>query len=131
MLSELSLGTAAQGLMSAGRTVMCTDGEDELPGLLGELEELGQALRAASHACEAATFRVLPGPQPPDRDICGRYLGAAECWQTLPPPPHERFAAALASLHEAADAARLAARRCDQAKQAVDALLNAHRLVTS
>lgn len=123
MLSERTVRTAAQGLKSAGRTVACTDGGDEAPGLPGELEELGQALRLASRACEAATFRVVPGPQPPDRDICSRYQHAAACWPSLPPPPHERFAAALASLHEAADAARLAARRCDQAKQAVDALL--------
>ena len=64
-----------------------------------------------------------PAAQPLDRGICSRYQRAAASWPTSPPPSHERFAAALASLHGAADAARLAARRCDRAREAVDVLL--------
>lgn len=123
MLSERTSGAAANDLLSAAKAVEHTDHSGDLATLPAELEGLGEALQAAGRALESSASRVLPAAQPLDRGICSRYQRAAASWPSSPPPSHERFAAALASLHEAADAARLAARRGDQARQDVDVLL--------
>jgi hypothetical protein len=123
MLSERTNGGAARDLLVAANAVGHTDHGGDLAALPGELEGLGEALRAAGRACKKSAFRVVPGAQPLDRGIGDRYQRAAASWPASPPPSYERFAAALASLHEAADAARLAARRCDRARDAVDGLL--------
>ena len=59
----------------------------------------------------------------PTTASCRRYQRAAAMWPTDPPPSYERFAAALARLHDAAAATRLAAHRCDEARRTVEALL--------
>jgi hypothetical protein len=123
MLSERTNGVAANDLLIAAKAVEYNDHRGDLAALPGELEGLGEAFRVAGRACETSASRVVPDAQPLDRGICSRFQRAAASSPASPPPSHERFAAALASLHEAADAARLAARRCDQARQAVDVLL--------
>jgi hypothetical protein len=123
MLSERTTGAPEPDLLVAAKALEHADHGDSLGALPGELERLGDALRAAGRACEKSISRVVPGAQPRDRGISSRYQRAAASWPASPPPSHERFAAALASLHEAADAARLAARRSDQASQAVSLLL--------
>jgi hypothetical protein len=123
MLSERTNGGAAHDLLVAARAVEHTDHGGDPVALAGELEALGEALRAAGRACEQSAFRVVPGAQPLDRGVCSRYQRAAASWPTSPSPSYERFAAALASLNGAADAARQAARRCDRAREAVDGLL--------
>jgi hypothetical protein len=125
MLSERTNDVAAHDLRVAARAIEFTDHGSGLATLPGELESLGEALRAAGRACEESASCVAPGAQPVDRGVCSRYQRAAASWPTSPPPSYERFAAVLASLHEAAGAARLAARRCDHARQAVDILLRA------
>ena len=74
-------------------------------------------------------FTVVPAAEPLDHGICSRYQRAAARWPTEPPPSYERFASALARLHDAAGAARLAARRCDEAKRTVRPLLRTPPLV--
>lgn len=123
MLSERTNGAAANDLLVAANAVEHGDHGGDHAALPGELEGLGEALRAADRAYERSASRLVPAAQPLDRGICSRYQRAAASWPASPPPSHERFAAALASLHEAADAARLAARRCDEAREAVDVLL--------
>jgi hypothetical protein len=123
MLSERTNGAAAHDLVVAANVVEHTDHGGDPAALPGELEALGEALRAAGRVCEKYAFRVVPGAQPLDRGICSRYRRAAASWPTSPPPSHERFAAALATLHGAADAARQAAGRCDRAREAIDGLL--------
>jgi hypothetical protein len=92
--------------------------------LPSELEALTEALRAAGSALATSALRVVPPAKPKhDHGICGRYQQAAASWPTAPPPSHEGFAAALTRLHEAEHATRLAARRCDEARWAVQALL--------
>jgi hypothetical protein len=123
MLSERTNGAAEHDLLAAANALEHADHGGSLGALPGELERLGDALRAAGRAYENSISRVVPGAQPRDRGISTRYQRAAASWPASPPPSHERFVAALASLHEAADAARLAARRSDQARQAVSLLL--------
>ena len=123
MLSERTSGAAANDLPSAANAVEATDDGGDLATLPAELEELGKALQAAGRAYERSASRVLPAAQPLDCRICSRYQRAAATWPASPPPSHERIAAALATLHEAAGAVRLAARRGDEARRAVDALL--------
>ena len=123
MLSERTNGAAARDLLVAANALEQADHDGSLAALPGELEKLGDALRAAGRAYEKSISRVVPDAQPHDRGICSRYQRAAASWPASAPPSHERFAAALASLHEVADAARLAARRSDQARQAVSLLL--------
>jgi hypothetical protein len=124
MLSQPTNGAAANDFLVAATAIKRTDhGVGDLPALPGELEALGEALRAAARAYEKSASRVVPAAQPLDPGICARYQRAAANWPASPPPSHERFAATLASLHGAAAAARLAARRGDQARQAVDLLL--------
>jgi hypothetical protein len=123
MLSERTNGAAAHDLLVAANAVEETEDWSDLATLPGELEGLGEALRAAGRAYERSASRVVPDAWPLDRGVCSRYQRAAARWPASPPPSHERFAAALASLHAAGDAARLAARSCDRARQAVDVLL--------
>jgi hypothetical protein len=123
MLSERINGAAANDLLVASNAVEHIEHGGDLAALTGELECLSEAFRAAGRAYETSASRVVPAAQPLDRGICGRYQRAAANWPASPPPSHERFAAALASLHGAADAARQAARRCDRAREAVDGLL--------
>jgi hypothetical protein len=125
MLSERTYGAAANDLLAAAEAVEHIDHGGDLTALPGELEGLGEALLAVGRAYERSASRVVPAAQPLDRGICSRYQRAAANRPASPPPSHERLAATLASLHEAADAAHLAARRCDQARQAVEVLLRA------
>jgi hypothetical protein len=69
----------------------------------------------------------VPAAQPLDGRTSHRYQRAAAAWPAASPPSHERFAAALTSLHAAADAARLAGRRGAEARRAVDALWQSGR----
>jgi hypothetical protein len=123
MLSERRDEAASRDLLVAANAVQDAAHAGDLAALPDELAGLGEALRAAGRAYESSASRVVPGPRPEDRSICSRYQRAAARWPDSPPPSHERFAAALASLHAAAEAARLAARRCDRARQDVDVLL--------
>jgi hypothetical protein len=122
MLTERTKSHAASDLRVAADAVERIDDGGDIAGLPDRLEQLADALRATAGAYEAAASRVVPAAQPLDRGIAFRYRRAAAAWPAAPPPSHERFAAALASLHAAADAARLAGRRCHQARRAVDAL---------
>jgi hypothetical protein len=121
MLTERTKSDA-NDLRVAAEAVERIDDGGEIAGLSDQLARLGDALRATGGAYEAAASRVVPAAQPLDRGIAFRYRRAAATWPAAPPPSHERFAAALASLHAAADAARLAGRRSDEARRAVDAL---------
>jgi hypothetical protein len=123
MLSVRTNGAAEHDLLVAAKALEHADHGSSPAALPGELERLGDALRAAGRAYEKSISRVVPSAQPLDRGICSRYQRAAASWPTSPPPSHERFAAALGTLHEAADAVRLAADRSDQARQAVSLLL--------
>jgi hypothetical protein len=96
--------------------------DGDIADLPDQLARLGAALRAAGAAYDTAASSLVPAAQPLDRGISDRYQRAAAAWPAASPPSHERFAAALASLHAAAAAARLAARRSDDARRAVDAL---------
>jgi hypothetical protein len=131
MLTEQTNRDAADDLRAAGQALAHIDEGADITGLPDQLERLAATLRATGRAYETAASRVVPAAEPLDRGIASRYQRAAAAWPTAPPPSHERFAAALASLHTAADAARLASRRCDQARRAVDALRPGdHRSVT-
>jgi hypothetical protein len=120
MLSEQTNGAA--DLLAAAKALEHDDHGGSLAALPGELEELGVALRVAGRVYEKSASRVVPGAQPLDRGICSRYQRAAARWPASP-PSYERFAAVLATLHGAAEAARLAARRSDEAREAVSLLL--------
>ena len=109
MLSERADGAPAD-----------TAGVEALPS---ELEAVAEALRAAGGVLAMSASRVVPAADRGDSGICSRYQRAAASWPTAPPPSHERFAAAVARIHDAADATRLAARRCDEATRSVEALL--------
>jgi hypothetical protein len=121
MLTERTDLDAADDLRIAAATVDAID-DGDIAGLPDQLERLGAALRAAGVAYETAASCVVPAAQPLDRGISCRYQRAAAAWPAASPPSHERFAAALTSLYAAADAARLAGRRGDEARRAVDAL---------
>ena len=122
MLSERLNHRAANELLDAADAVECIDAAGALVDLPRHLDRLGDALRATGRAYEMAASHVVPPGQPHDRTIASRYQRAAASWPGEPPPSHERFAAAMTSLHAAADAARAAGRRCDEARRAVDAL---------
>ena len=124
MLSEPTIGAAANHLLVAANAGEETGDRSDLVTLPGELERLGEALRAAGGAFERSASRVVPDAGPLDRGVCGRYQRAAARWPASRTPSHEQFAAALASLHAADVAAQLAARSCDRAKQALDVLLS-------
>ena len=131
MLSERTNGAAADELLAAATALERADhgGVEALPS---DLEALTEALRAVVRALEKSASRVVPAAEPLDERICSRYQRAAASWPTTTPPSYERFAAALAHLHDAADAARLATRRCDKARRTVEALLRtSHRAGSS
>jgi hypothetical protein len=121
MLTERTELDAAKDLRIAAAAVDAID-DGEIAGLPDQLARLGAALRTAGAAYETAASCLVPAAQPLDRGISYRYQRAAAAWPAASPPSYERFAAALASLHAAADAARLASRRGDEARRAVDAL---------
>lgn len=123
MLSEHPERCMADELLPAAQAVEHTHHDGDVEALPGELEALAETLRAAGRACEGSALRVVPAAESLEHGICNRYQRAAASWRISPPPSYERFAAALASLHEAADAARLAARRCERARDAVGVLL--------
>jgi hypothetical protein len=127
MLSAHANPVAVDALQLAVGAVEQLERGNDVESLPTELEALAEALRAAGRACDSAASRVVPSAQALDRSICSRYQRAAARWPISPPPSYARFAAALASLHEAADAARLAARRCDRARDAVGVLLQPSR----
>ena len=129
MLSERTNGAATDELLHAAAAVQEVDHGAGVLALPDELEALAEALRDAGSALVTSASRVVPPAKPEhDHSICGRYQRAAASWPTAPPPSHEGFAGALGRLHEAADATRLAARRCDEARRAVQALLRTARL---
>jgi hypothetical protein len=121
MLTERTELDAAKDLRIAAAAVDAIN-DGDIAGLPDQLERLGAALRAAGVAYETAASCVVPAAHPLDRGISYRYQRAAGAWPAASPPSHERFAAALTSLHAAADAARLAGRRGDEARRAIDAL---------
>jgi hypothetical protein len=122
MLSERLNHNAANELLDAADAVECIEGAGDIAALPAHLDRLGDAFRAASRAYETAASQLVPFAEPHDRGIASRYQRAAAAWPGAPPPSHERFAAAMTSLYAAADAAREAGRRCDQARDAVGAL---------
>jgi hypothetical protein len=132
MLSERTNSAATDALRRAAAAVEQVDHGAGVVALPNELETLAEALRDAGSALATSASRVVPPAKPQDdHSIYGRYRRAAASWPTAPPPSNEGFAAALARLHDAGDAARLAARRCDEARWAVHALLRTSRDVPS
>jgi hypothetical protein len=127
MLSERTNGAAADELLVAATAVDPADHGAGVEALPSELEALAEALRAAGRALATSASRVVPAAEPFDHSICGRYQRAAASWPTAPPPSHEGFTAALSRLHDAASATRSAARRADEARQTVEALLRPSR----
>jgi hypothetical protein len=124
MLSQLTNGAATDELRHAAAAVQQVDHGAGVLALPSELEALTEALRDAGSALAASASRVVPPAKPEhDHSMSGHYQRAAASWPTAPPPSHEELAAALARLHDAADATQLAARRCDEARWAVQALL--------
>jgi hypothetical protein len=126
MLTEPTNRTAADEVLVAAMAVERGEsaGVEALPG---ELELLTEALRRAGGALAASASQVVPAADPSDQGICSRYQRAAATWPIARPPSHEAFAGTLARLHDAADATRQAARRCDDARWAVQALLRTPR----
>ena len=123
MLSGRTNGVAVDELL-VGVTELERGGHGVgVESLPSDLQALTEALRAAGGALDASSSRVAPAPHTVDHSVCRRYQRAAAMWPTDSPPSHERFAAALAHLHDAANATRLAARRCDEAGRTVEALL--------
>jgi len=128
MLSERTNNTVTDELVAAAAALEPAGHDVPVQSLPSELEALSEALRAAGSALSRSGARVVPAAEPPDQGVCRRYQRAAAMWPTDPPPSHERFAAALAQLHDAAAASRLAARRCDEARRTIEALLRtSHR----
>jgi hypothetical protein len=128
MLSESTTSAATDELLHAAAAAQQVDHGAGVVALPSELEALTEALRDAGSALATSAARVVPPAKPQhDHSISGRYQVAAASWPTAPPPSHEALAAALARLHDAADATRLAARRCDEARWAVQALLRTPR----
>jgi len=123
MLSQLTNSADADELLRDATTVERVHPGAGVEGLPAELEALAEALRAAGRALAMSASRVVPAAEPLDPSVCSRYQRAAARWPTAPPPSHEGFAAAVARFHDAADAARLAGRRCDEARRTVEALL--------
>lgn len=123
MLFERTSGAAADQLMLAAAALERAGLDAPVGSLPADLEALTDALRTAESALATSGGRVVPAAARSDHGVCGRYQRAAAVWPTDPPPPHERFAAALAQLHDAAAATRLAGRRCDEARRTVEALL--------
>ena len=130
MLSERTNGATADELLAAATALERADhgGVEALPS---DLEALTEALRAAGRALEKSASRVVPVAEPLDHRICSRYQRARASWPTTPPPSYEWFAAALAHFHDAADATRVATRRCDKARRTVEALLRTSQRAAS
>jgi hypothetical protein len=121
MLTErMELDAARDPRIAAAAVAAINDGD--IAGLPDQLARLSAASRAAAAAYETAASCLVPAAQPLDRGISYRYQRAAAAWPAASPPSYERFAAALTSLQAAAAAARLAGRRGDEARRAVDAL---------
>jgi hypothetical protein len=93
----------------------------------GDLEDLARTLRAAGDAQQELARRLVPSAETLDQGVCDRYRRAAAQWPVDPPPTNEQLATAMGRLQEAATAARVAARRSDQALSAVSDLLPAGR----
>jgi hypothetical protein len=127
MLSEPTISVGADQLLLAGTALEQPGRDAPLESLPGHLEALAEALRSAESALATSGGRVVPAAARSDHGACRRYQRAAAMWPTDPPPSYERFAAALAQLHGAAAATRLAAHRCDEARRAVEALLQTSR----
>jgi hypothetical protein len=123
MLTEPTNRTAAKEVLLAAMAVERGDSAEGVEALPSELESLAEALRVADGALVGAASQVVPAADPSDQGVCSRYQRAAATWPIAPPPSHEAFAGTLARLHDAADATRQAARRCDDARRAVQALL--------
>ena len=123
MLSERTISAGADELLHATAALEQPGRDAPLESLPGHLEALAEALRTAEGALASSGVRVVPAAAPSDHGVCGRYQRAAALWPTDLPPSYERFAAALAHLHDAAAATRLAAHRCDEARRTVEALL--------
>ena len=123
MLSERMNKAVIDDLAVAAAALEPAGHDAPVESLPSELEAVSEALRAVGSALATSGARLVPAAEPPDHGVCRRYQRAAAMWPTDPPPSHERFAAALAHLHDAAAATRLAARRCDEARRTVDALL--------
>ena len=123
MLSERTNNAVTHELVVAAAALEPAGHDAAVESLPSELEALSEALRAAGSALAMSGARVVPAAESHDQDVCRRYQRAAAIWPTDPPPSHERFAAALAHLHDAAAATRLAARRCDEARRTIEALL--------
>ena len=123
MLSERTNSAAADELLVAATALARVGPQDPRESLPGDLAALTEALRAAGSAVAKSGARVVPAAASHNEGVCRRYQRAAALWPTDPPPCHERFAAALTDLHDAAAATRLAARRCDEARRTVEALL--------
>ena len=123
MLSERTNPAAADQLLACATALDGAGHGSGVEALPSELEALAEALRGAGRALATSASRVVPAAERFDHTICGRYQRAAASWPVSPPPSYERFAAATASLHDAAGAARLAARRCDEARRTVEMLL--------
>jgi hypothetical protein len=123
MLSKRTNDTPADELLVAATAIERSDQGVDVETLPSELDALAEALRASGRALATSASGVVPAAEPRDHGACTRYQRAAASWPTTPPPSHEAFTGTLASLHDAADAARLAARRCDDARRTVEALL--------
>jgi hypothetical protein len=121
MLLEPAHGAATDGLLAVSQGGR-TDSSGGIETMPDELEGLAETLRLVGWALEASATRVVPAAQPFDRGICSRYHRATEDWPASPAPSYERLASTLAALHDAASAARLAARRCDAARRTLDVL---------
>jgi hypothetical protein len=110
MLSERRDGAA--DLRLAAQAAGSADRDHNIATLPSELEAPAHGLRAAERAHYALASRVVPAAELLLRGASGRYQREAASWPIQPSPPYERFAATVASLHEAASAAHLAAGRC-------------------
>ena len=123
MLSEPTISVGADQLLLATAALEQPGPDAQVESLPGHLEALAEALRTAESALATSRGRVVPAALRSDDGSCRRYQRAAAMWPTDPPPSHERFAAALTHLDDAATATRLAAHRCDEARSTVAALL--------
>src|SRR4051794_5990648 len=128
MLSERTNSAATDELVHAAVAAQQIDHDAGVLALPDELEALAEALRDAGTAFATSASRVVPpAKSQDDHSISGRYRQAAASWPTAPPPSNQAFATALARLHDAGAATRLAARRSDEARWAVQALLRTPR----
>ena len=92
----------------------------DINALAGELNQLADTLGVVAQACERAATRVVP-PAQRDNSAARRYQRAVTAWPATARPSYERMAVLLGSLHDVAGALRVAAGRCEHAKNAVDA----------